>query len=525
MNALLVDDEKIMINDLESSVDWAQFGIIRVFTSLNIRQAKEVILENNIDLILCDIEMPQGSGLDLLAWINENKPGIESIILTYHPDFGYTKVAISLGSTAYLLKPVDYTELETTIRKTVKKINEVRKHQSMARKQFWLDIVDRKIPFNIAPNNLNASQLRITCHDEMEFYPVLFSIKQYNDEIQERQLKDFAFNNIVEEIMNDDNINGEVIRIGGGLFAVIISQSKNPDIDLSIIKRICQSCIEPSARYLKCNITCYIDDKVSLCNIPNVFDTFFDLDNRNVTKFNTVLFANRIKQINSMVSPDINRWQSLLDAGLYEKFLNEVNDHLTRCSLAFGFGVNELKQFYHDFLQMLYFCMKQKNLYSHELFKDSVSLKLCDNAIKSIEDMLLWVRHVLNKMYELFTTKTNNQSIVEDIINYIKLNLKNDISREDIAVNFHFSSDYIDRLFNKKLGCSVSKFILNERISLSVELLTETDMPVSLIATTLGFNKISHFSSLFRKYQNVSPVEYRRLRRKQNKNTDAIHRI
>ena len=61
MNVLIIDDDRFVVAALEKKVMWRELGVERVYTAYNIRQARKVIEENTIQLMLCDIEMPQGS--------------------------------------------------------------------------------------------------------------------------------------------------------------------------------------------------------------------------------------------------------------------------------------------------------------------------------------------------------------------------------------------------------------------------------------------------------------------------------
>ena len=79
MNLLIVDDERYIIDDMMASVDWKSLDIHTVSTAMNVRQAKKVLEEENIQIMLCDIEMPQASGLDLLAWMRERNIDCETV--------------------------------------------------------------------------------------------------------------------------------------------------------------------------------------------------------------------------------------------------------------------------------------------------------------------------------------------------------------------------------------------------------------------------------------------------------------
>ena len=53
------------------------------------QQAQSIIQDNRVDIVFCDIEMPSGSGLELMEWMNENYPGIVKIILSCHNEFEF----------------------------------------------------------------------------------------------------------------------------------------------------------------------------------------------------------------------------------------------------------------------------------------------------------------------------------------------------------------------------------------------------------------------------------------------------
>ena len=63
MNLLLVDDEVYVVRTLQKKIDWERQGVDRVFTAFNVERAKEIFLQEKIDILLTDIEMPRESGM------------------------------------------------------------------------------------------------------------------------------------------------------------------------------------------------------------------------------------------------------------------------------------------------------------------------------------------------------------------------------------------------------------------------------------------------------------------------------
>lgn len=121
MNVILVDDEEVAVNALQRRVDWKRYGMDRVFVANSLRQAQEIFRQNTIDVMISDIEMPQGSGLDLFEWVKVYYPAVECVYVTCHPEFDYVRKALQLGSADYLLKPIDYEELDAVLTQMVER--------------------------------------------------------------------------------------------------------------------------------------------------------------------------------------------------------------------------------------------------------------------------------------------------------------------------------------------------------------------------------------------------------------------
>lgn len=119
ISILIVDDDKLLVEKLEETVNWSGIGIDMVFTANNIRQAQKLLEEYPIEMLLCDIDMPQGNGLELLEWIRYKKLDIECTFLSSYANFAYAQMALKLSSREYLLKPISNADLETALRRIV----------------------------------------------------------------------------------------------------------------------------------------------------------------------------------------------------------------------------------------------------------------------------------------------------------------------------------------------------------------------------------------------------------------------
>ncbi len=72
----------------------ARIGIESVLTANNVRQAMKILEEAPVDILLSDIEMPQGSGLELLEWVRGRDLPVECVFLSSYAYFAYAQKAI-----------------------------------------------------------------------------------------------------------------------------------------------------------------------------------------------------------------------------------------------------------------------------------------------------------------------------------------------------------------------------------------------------------------------------------------------
>ena len=131
MNVILVDDEEVAVNALKRRVDWKKYGIDEVYIAHSMKEAQAAFQEKNIDIMLSDIEMPQGSGLDLFEWVKSYYPAVECVYVTCHPEFDYMRKALQLGSADYVLKPIDYEELDTVLSQVAERVRRQRRIESI----------------------------------------------------------------------------------------------------------------------------------------------------------------------------------------------------------------------------------------------------------------------------------------------------------------------------------------------------------------------------------------------------------
>lgn len=85
--------------------------------------ALKFVEEYPVDLVILDIKLKEMNGVEVLARMKRERPGVRAIMLTGYPTVDTAREAISLGADEYCVKPIDRQELEEKVEKALKNKN------------------------------------------------------------------------------------------------------------------------------------------------------------------------------------------------------------------------------------------------------------------------------------------------------------------------------------------------------------------------------------------------------------------
>ncbi len=104
--------------------------------------------------------------------------------------------------------------------------------------------------------------------------------------------------------------------------------------------------------------------------------------------------------------------------------------------------------------------------------------------------------------------KKNSKLYIEHCVNFIGANINNPITVGSLLNITGVSQPYLHKLFLHNLGMSPKQYILQQKLDRASVLLKSTDMTITQIADSIGYDVLS-FSKLFKKKKQVSPQKYR----------------
>ncbi len=125
--SVLVVDDAPFIRDLVKKCLRNAFPGIVVEDAVNGRKAQSLMIHNSYDMVLCDWEMPEMSGLELLTWTREqeNTKTLPFIMVTSRGDKENVVQAIQAGVSDYIGKPFTNEQLMTKVKKALAKVGKL----------------------------------------------------------------------------------------------------------------------------------------------------------------------------------------------------------------------------------------------------------------------------------------------------------------------------------------------------------------------------------------------------------------
>ena len=148
-----------------------------------------------------------------------------------------------------------------------------------------------------------------------------------------------------------------------------------------------------------------------------------------------------------------------------------------------------------------------------------IAYDLCDFFAQRIEDATSQVENgnVTTELLQIYFKKVCESkenagvsSIIKNCCDYIGIHINEKLSINELAERAGYSEYYFSRKFKQEMGCTLTEYIMREKIERAKVLLSTTSMSIMEISIELSFNSRSYFSDTFQKNTGISPGEYRK---------------
>jgi len=200
--------------------------------------------------------------------------------------------------------------------------------------------------------------------------------------------------------------------------------------------------------------------------------------------------------IQSLQDGDYAKVSCFLDAVLEENFKKKNIDFYVAKCLFYDLEATALKAI--DKIQLAVF---NNGVITHELANCS-----------TFDGMMVYIRKLYNNICTIIEEKKSsiNQGTIFSIINDIEKEYgQYNLSLELMAQKYNMSKSSLSRLFKDRTGFYYSDYISRKRIDKAKELLQKSEISIKDIAEAVGFTNDITFRRTFKKYELLTPGEYR----------------
>lgn len=522
MNLLIVDDEYYYAEGIKNTLEHSDLFFDAIFCAYSMEQAIEIFRTKSVEILISDIEMPHGSGLELVDWVLNNGYNTETIFLTAYSNFDYALSAIKLQSSDYLLKPIAKEDLIRCVKTVITDYKrkqmqsdweEVKKnaYQNESNEQFWNSIcksvyqpTQENLIKNIRQYRLQESLLK------KQFYVGLLRITlSAEDEQWESKLYDYAIKNVIQETLEPCKGLEAMLRINDQDFFLCMDVAMIGD--QSAYLELCHSIITNLKEWLPGNFQLFIGTSSMLDLVGDMFRQLEEIAYHTIHLNRSVISATGFESDSDTTSSlPLSDWTERLLQKKFEEVTASAHLYLAELKKNHAAKRNDLIRFKHDFIQILYAILDKKGESAHILFNDKDTIALFEQSCDSVDTLQVWFDHAMSKFEQLLKVTDASGTTVKQIRQYINNHLDKELSRSELASIAYISPDYLSHVFKEETGESLSSYILASRLKLAKELLITTSHSVSTISVMCGFPNISYFSRQFKRMTGSSPIDFRK---------------
>lgn len=531
IKVLIVDDEEGQRSGLIRHVDWNAYEMVVTGEAESARQALELAADNPPDLMISDIRMPGADGLELCRSMRELNHALRIIMVSGYEKFEYAKTAIDIGIDAYLVKPIDFSQLAEVLDQVkhsffshLQKQEEdsqlrekLREFLPFARQNFLHELIYghagteediRKRSRYLQMFEMEVSHaVLIVNRDSSERLPSASEENRELEHLKIRKIAQHALGDILEEVHTS---RGDMILI------VRCPVQSSPN---RILEQRLERFHQEVENELGCKINIGIGPAVE--SLQEIVDSFR-------------LAQRAIQQRLLIGSGQIIYWYDIGEKKIWPgsgvEIERSVKDILKSLQQGDGGSIDE------TFRLIIHKLIESDSITETET--GCICMELVSSAIRIIGEMSeslrqdfdsekeLWKRllscngtlqmlqetkKILIQFCDLIAERKNSRhrSIIQIALEYIGEHYREDISLQDAAEKVYLSPSYLGTLLRVELKQSFTEYLTRLRIEKAKELLKDPQYKLYEISEHVGYQNPAYFSNIFKRYTGLSPKDFR----------------
>lgn len=470
------------------------------------------ILDLQPDIILTDIKMPFMDGLTFAKEARKLLPWTRIIFISGFDDFEYTKGAIQVQADEYLLKPFKNSELENTIAKVVKLLDQQKQtadpnanadilFSEVKKNHFLNGLFKGELPISAAIKEADSFQRSIIGRK----FTVLLATNQFNSDFDDythfSEYLNFLFGD--DETLLFSSVSSRFIKL------LVFDNRREAVLEKSY--QIAHALIHELEQSSQDDLAVAIGPIVDrLSEIPDSFEkaremlgTYGYFRTEKIISYEDDMKEGELSPTHPF-KMDLAKEISSLTPENIEAFIQKLmqeQGNFERTRMIRFFILTELNGLVKKKQQTAAIAFPSQDSLT-DLMSVSSDSKKCEALLRSMIHYLIEVN--------IHPSMSKYQSVIHHAVAFITKNYTDpDISLNMVADELSLSPAHFSTIFSQSMGKTFIEYLTDQRVNLAKNLLKETNQKLSEIAFEIGYNDPNYFSFLFKKKQGVSPKEYR----------------
>ncbi len=524
MRILICDDDQSLMQVIVSHVNWKELGIDHVLTAENGVKAKELIRQFKPEVILCDIGMPMVNGIEVLKYIRETGLESEFAFLTCYEDFEYAREAVRYGARRYLTKPVVFEELipalkEMTAAAAAKQERVQTSEALRTEDHLVLNTILRAIRDGMYEEDPERINERLKIHRSTLMADTMIRLIPYRVDLGNavgQNPEDPLWREIVQTsakmILHSETMETAVVDVDGNTLKALLFLTE--EVDSARLKENCEGFVARMKEVYGIAPVMLISPRIPLA-------TTWSVNRKMIEQLHHLRFQegrvfeygaeNRNENNPAPVRSAVNEEKILgylrtRDQAGYLRYMAGSVNQITRQGQNSDIQMTLL---HHSLLRLFYTCAETNHIDRHDIF-GSEAIRMADgNCESSSYEMIRYAGMLFARMMELLEKEGSSDDAISLAKHYIEKHYAENLDRDMIAKAAHITPNYLSKLFHQETGMSLREYVNQLRIREAKRMMLSTESSIGEIASNVGFDNISYFSTVFRKMTGLSPVEWR----------------
>ncbi|MFD0958252.1 response regulator transcription factor [Paenibacillus chungangensis] len=522
MKILVVDDEKLIRDGIAFMLKHKFYHYENVYEFRNGEEALSWLEEEKADLIITDVRMPYVDGIELIRRVKKMQPSVHFIIISGYAEFHYAEQALNMGVSGYLLKPIQDQAFKETMDKVLTEIEEIRNKDQL---QTEYERLSKKMDDSSLEQKLHlffktgqegavdeiasflppdhSYVLAIVHIDGASFYQSTF---QYSD----LDLIKFSLNNLLQEYSDKTPLKAVLCNhfTDRNQQFVLLSNEDEQQLRKQYAAILMQWHVNLS-EYLNLSVTIGVS-RVHMGLHTNLYREAHDAYHQRFIQGSNRVLHYVLQQKNwklpraqlQLLQKYMER-QDLHAVGLIldELFANETYTHSS---------VNYIYALWLEIWNLIILLAHRLNVEQDTEWETVFINESTLNRFTTLQDMKKYIYSFISNLFcDDYNQKPDAIHTVLRVKQYIDNHYEQELSLNELAMQFAMVPSYFSTMFKKVCGQSFKKYVTDLRIAAAKQLLLESDSIVDDIAQAVGYADVQYFYRVFKQQTGMTPLQYR----------------